>query len=117
MRQAKIIAVDFDGTLVDEKDGYVYPVTGAAESMQRLRSQGFKLVIYTCRTGIAHDNGRLSEEIDFIARSLDQFKIPFDEIYTGRKIVADAYSDDRGISFTGDWERTIEQVVTRLRVS
>jgi histidinol phosphatase-like enzyme len=117
MGQTKTVAVDFDGTLVVEKDGYVHPVRGAAESMQKLKASGYRLVIYTCRTGIAHDNGRLSEELDFINRCLNQFNIPFDEIYTGRKLVADIYIDDRCVSFSGNWQESVNKVLSKLRLN
>ena len=48
----KIIAIDFDGTIVEDK----YPEIGkpmifAFETMKRLQNKGFRLILWTYRQG------------------------------------------------------------------
>lgn len=108
------IAVDFDGTLVHEDEqGFYHLMEGAKDAMDSLRAQGFKLVIHTCRTGIATAEGRLAQEIAIIRQALEHFEIPFDEIYAGEKMVADFYIDDRCVPYTGNWTATAQEVVTQ----
>ena len=108
------IAVDFDGTLFHEdSEGSLHPVPGAVEAMEELSRRNYRVVIHSCRTGIASEQGRLANEIQFIDRALRKFHIPFDEIYTGPKMVADLYVDDRAIPFTGNWEQTTIEIQSR----
>ena len=108
MSHAAVIAIDFDGTLVTvNADGEYEPIAGAREALEDLRDRGVKVVIHTCRTGLASRNHTLRLELDFIAAKLNEFGIPFDEIYAGEKLVADFYVDDRSIGFRGDWAQTL----------
>jgi len=68
----KIAAVDFDGTIVENR----YPEVGktrpnAKEGMQFLRDQGFSIVIWTCRD---QDGQREAREF------LDARGIPYDYV-------------------------------------
>lgn len=115
MSGVPVIAVDFDGTLVDyDETGAAFPVPGAREAMEALRSQGAYLVIHTCRTTIARQKRRLDQELNFIAETLDAFGIPFDEIYPGDKMVADVYIDDRAISYSGTWVGSVKDTFSYL---
>lgn len=110
-----VIAVDFDNTLIESEDGYYYALPGAKESLRRLREDGHKIIIYTCRTGIAAADGQLSQEIEFIKRCLAEFDIEYDEIFLGEKLIANIYIDDRAVSYEGDWEETLTRVQSRAR--
>jgi hypothetical protein len=111
MSRTRVIAVDFDETLVDyTADGEPVPMPGAADAMAELRAKGFHLVVHTCRTTIARENGTLPEELGFIADTLDAFGIVFDEIWEGDKMIADLYIDDRAIPFRGDWDDVVQRV-------
>lgn len=102
------IAVDFDNTLIErDENGVFFPIPGAAEAMQRLRKKGCRIVIYTCRTGIAAKNRSLMEEISFIENKLTEHNIVFDDIFLGEKMVADFYIDDRAIPYRGSWQETL----------
>lgn len=104
------IAVDFDNTLIERDDnGLFSAVPGAAEAMQRLKGKGCRIVIYTCRTGIAANNRSLNAEISFIETMLSEHNIAFDEIFLGEKLIADFYIDDRAIPFRGDWQKTVNE--------
>ncbi len=104
------IAVDFDNTLIErDENGFFLPAPGAAEAMQRLREKGCRIVIYTCRTGIAAKNRSLTEEITFIESMLTEHNIVFDDIFLGEKMIADFYIDDRAIPYRGDWQEAITE--------
>ena len=109
------VAVDFDDTLVFQEDGVIHPVQGAREAMQKLRDMGCRIIIYTCRTGIASREDFLPEEIHFIEQALEKFGIEYDEIFIGEKLIADFYIDDRAIEFRGDWGDVMKTFKSRLR--
>lgn len=49
----RIIAVDFDGTIVDHRYPEIGPwVPGAVETMQDLQREGVKLILWTIRSGV-----------------------------------------------------------------
>jgi hypothetical protein len=109
--RSKIIAVDFDNTLVKQQfSGEILPIKGACEALKLLKKKNYHIVIFTCRTNLADQRGELSSEIEAIAATLEEFKIPYDEIHVGEKVVADAYVDDRAVSFSGDWTQTLSDI-------
>ncbi len=109
-----VIAVDFDHTLIAENAfGEVTPMPGAREAMEKLRADGHRIIIHTCRIGIAADRGFLRQEVRFIEDVLDDFQIPYDEIWLGPKMVADYYVDDRAVSFEGDWNNVLDSIASR----
>lgn len=114
---SKIIAVDFDGTLVED----AYPdigeplkwVTGDTlfNELIRLKSKGFKIILWTCRLGKELENAvnfckSMGLEFDAINDDLDEIK----EDYVSykdwqitrypecRKVYADIYIDDKAVS-------------------
>lgn len=95
----KIVAVDFDGTLVTDE----FPKIGRIicpvwDTLTALQENGCKIILWTCRNGEA-----LKEAVDFcsvyglhfdaINENLDEVKV----MYGGdtRKVFADFYIDDR----------------------
>lgn len=95
----RIIAVDFDGTLVEDK----YPLIGGInqkvwDAVTRAQESGYKLILWTCRNGdqlqeavkFCSNNGL---HFDAINENIDEVKI----LYGGdtRKVFADMYIDDR----------------------
>ena len=108
MSDNPIIAVDFDNTIVDWVDSECILKRGAQQAMQRLKDDGCTIVIYTCRIGIAKENNNVDSVVAEIRRILDEFEIPYDSIHLGTKVVADAYIDDRGIAFRGDWAKAYD---------
>jgi hypothetical protein len=106
-----IIAVDFDGTVVDHR----YPKIGelkegAKEALQAFRKAGHKIAIWTCRMG--------QEEKD-VRAFLVANEIPFDTVNAPimgadlgtRKIYADVYIDDKGIRFEDNWN-DLRRIIT-----
>lgn len=108
------VAVDFDETLVSEdENGELHPCPGAAEAMQSLRSKGHRIIVHTCRIGIAMARGRGSQEQAFIISTLDLLGIPFDEVWMGTKLVADCYIDDRAVAYEGNWSATAAAAIDK----
>lgn len=91
-----LIAVDFDHTLVDREE----PLPSARWAMRELRDKGHKILIYSCNNP------------QWIERVLNKHDIPYDWIYDGKygKPVCDAYIDDRGIGFNGNWSEALEEL-------
>jgi len=101
-----IIAVDFDGTIVEDK----YPKVGkpmifAFETLKKLQSEGHRLILWTYRSG-----ERLEEAVAFCKENGIEFyavnkSFPeenYDEKYS-RKINANLFIDDRNIGGFLGW--------------
>jgi hypothetical protein len=108
-RQA-IIAVDFDGVIANY-DGWtessvIGPPRGdVVEALIALRSEGWKIIVYSCRS---------AEEI---GPYMTQNRIPFDEINPspsnpnkGTKPRARVYWDDRAYCYSGNAVEDLEKI-------
>ncbi|MGH1384074.1 BT0820 family HAD-type phosphatase [Kordia sp.] len=106
MKESLLIAVDFDGTVVDD----AYPKIGspkifAFETLKRLEQDGHRLILWTYRSGrkldeavaFCKDNG-----IDFYAVNNSYPEEVFDGKIS-RKINADYFIDDRNIGGFIGW--------------
>jgi len=115
------IAVDFDGTVVEETENNPYPDFGdflpnVVEVLKRLAEQGHTLILWTCRTG---------EEAQRVFQHCLNAGIPFkavnqniweNELHDYKKLNADLYIENKDVSFFRggkkvDW-KYIEQVIT-----
>jgi len=109
-----IIAVDFDGTVVDHE----YPAIGetklfAFETLKALQEKGFRLIMWTYRAG-----KELDEAVEFCkANGIEFYAInknyPEEEYVEGeisRKINADIYIDDKNIGGFLGWSRIWELI-------
>lgn len=103
----KTIAVDFDGTIVDD----AYPKVGkpkifAIETLKQLSSDGHRLILWTYRSG-----EKLQEAIAFCEKHNLPFESvnsswegeAFDEAQMSRKINADIFIDDRNLGGFPGW--------------
>jgi len=101
-----IIAIDFDGTIVED----AYPKVGtpmifAFETIKKLQGDGHRLILWTYRSG-----RKLQEAVDFCKENgIDFYAInknypeeEFDEKLS-RKIHADLFIDDRNIGGFLGW--------------
>ncbi|MBE0650607.1 MAG: hydrolase [Bacteroidales bacterium] len=101
-----IIAVDFDGTIVEHR----YPAIGreipfAFETLKALQKKGHQLILWTYRSG-----RELKEAVEFCRKNGIEFyavnknypEEPWSE-NDSRKIKADYYIDDRNISGLPSW--------------
>lgn len=115
-----IIAVDFDGTIVEHK----YPAIGkeipfAIDTLKTLAAEGHKLILWTSR-----DGELLDEALAFCKeRGLEFYAVnsnyPPGALFSNKagkscKVVADVYIDDRNVGGLPDWG-TIHEIVTGIR--
>lgn len=99
-----IYAVDFDGTIVEDR----FPQIGklipfALESLRKLQSQGHTIILWTCRTGKdLEDALKLLKENNFTPDAVNDHSIQMKELYPDsrpKKIYADIYIDDHDVYF------------------
>lgn len=101
------IAVDFDGTIVEDK----YPQIGkerpfAVATLKQLMKDGHYLILWTVRKG-----ERLEEAVKwcedrgirFFAVNKDYADDELDQLHHSRKIKADLFIDDRSVTGLPDW--------------
>lgn len=101
-----IIAVDFDGTIVDHE----YPEIGnpklfAFETLKALQEQGVQLILWTYRAGKELDEAVeycKKNGIEFYAVNKNYPEEVYDETIS-RKIYADVYIDDRNVGGFLGW--------------
>lgn len=111
---SKIIAIDFDGTIVEDK----YPKIGkpmifAFETLKRLETDGHRLVLWTYRHG-----SKLSEAVDFCAdHGIEFYSVnssfqgeEYDVKTQSRKINADIFVDDRNVGGFIGWGEVYQKI-------
>ena len=111
-----VIAVDFDGTIVENK----YPAIGeeipfAMDTLKMLRQNGHRLILWTCREGQLLDDAvdwcrQRNFEFYAINRDYPEETTENNPAFT-RKIKADIFIDDRNLGGLPDWG-SIYQMVT-----
>lgn len=105
-KNSKIIAIDFDGTIVEDR----YPSIGkpmmfAFETMKMLQKDGHRLILWTYR-----EDNELQDAVEFCKKEGIEFyavnkNFP-EEIYDPsipRKLKADIFIDDRNIGGFLGW--------------
>ena len=110
----KIIAVDFDGTIVEDR----YPEIGkpqlfAFETLLKLQEEGHRLILWTYRV-----NDKLDAAVAFCReKGLEFYAV--NESYPGenpqdpensRKIHADLFIDDRNLGGLPDWGEIYQHI-------
>jgi hypothetical protein len=101
-----IIAIDFDGTIVEDAYPKIgKPIIFAFETMKKLQSEGHRLILWTYRSDI-----KLQEAVDFCKQQGLEFyainKSYPEEEFDGkisRKINAAFFVDDRNIGGFIGW--------------
>jgi len=108
------IAVDFDGTIVeDEYPKIGKPIIFAFETLKKLQDKGHRLILWTYRNGkplqeavaFCKENG-----ITFYAVNKSFPEENFDPKYS-RKINADYFIDDRNIGGLVQWGKIYQELV------
>lgn len=105
-----IIAVDFDGTLVEDAYPEIgRPRQGTWEAVIAAQQKGAKIILWTSR-----DNERLKAAVEFcrefglhfdaINDNLDECKVMFNN--NTRKVYANEYWDDKAIGIHCDYVRS-----------
>ena len=105
-KEKLIVAIDFDGTIVED----AYPKIGkpklfAFETLRRLQDDGHRLILWTYRCG-----SKLEEAVVFCESNGIQFyavnrSFPEEEFdhNNSRKIYADLFIDDRNLGGLHGW--------------
>lgn len=104
--ESLIIAVDFDGTIVeDEYPRIGRPIIFAFDTLKKLQEKGFRLILWTYRRGRALEEAVTfckENGIEFYAVNKSFPEEEFDGTYS-RKINADLFIDDRNFGGMKDW--------------
>ena len=114
-----IIAIDFDGTIVEHR----YPSIGkelpfAIETLKKLSEEGHRLILWTVREGKL-----LEEAVEFCReRGLVFYAVNRDypeeekgkNNHFSRKLKADLWIDDRNLGGLPDWGTIYEMVHNKL---
>ena len=99
-----IIAIDFDGTIVEHKYPEIgRPIPFAIETLLELQKENHKLILWTVREGAL-----LQEAIDYCAeRGLHFYannkNYPEEVVPSPRKLSVDMFIDDRNLGGLPDW--------------
>jgi hypothetical protein len=113
-RNSKIIAVDFDGTIVEDDYPKIgKPIIFAFDTLKQLLNEGNRLILWTYRS-----NELLQEAVDFCLKNGVSFyavnkNYPEEEYNesTPRKLKADIFIDDRNVGGFIGWT-TIYKLLT-----
>lgn len=113
-----VIAVDFDGTIVEHR----YPEIGeerpfATETLRKLIDERHKIILWTVREGqLLEDALNWCKErgVEFYAVNSDSAEEFIGDINANnsRKLNADVFIDDRNVGGIPDWG-TIYNIITR----
>lgn len=114
-----IIAIDFDGTIVEDRFPQIGELRpGAVEAIQYFRQRGFYLILWTCRT-----DKRLAEAAQFCGENGLHFdaynsSCPSNiDKFSGndtRKVYADLYIDDKTHAPLPSWPELVELINVRF---
>lgn len=114
-----LIAVDFDGTIVEHK----YPEIGreipfAIETLKKLQDDGHKLILWSVRTGKL-----LQDAIDWCSeRGVEFYAVNLDypeenvenNVSYSRKLRVDLFIDDRNLGGLPDWGTIYMMIKNKL---
>lgn len=113
MNVSKIYAVDFDGTLCENKWPEIgEPIQTMIDYCKKLREQGHKLILWTCRTG---------EQTEAAVKWCTEHGLEFDAVNANlpdeikkykndpRKVGADYFIDDKNLFIPGFSSKPIEE--------
>ncbi len=112
-----IIAVDFDGTIVED----AYPKIGkpmlfAFETLKKFQNEGHRLILWTYRSGTKLDEAvKFCESHDIYFYSINS-SFPEEEYQNNisRKIHADLFIDDRNIGGFIGWGEIYQMLTNSI---
>lgn len=118
-RKKLILAVDFDGTIVEEHYPHIGPMrTGAKRVINKLHREGHTILIWTCRN--RHFRTRARKFLENSGIRFHRLNEQAEEILIKwgdtRKLSADLYIDDKGIGGLPHWDEIYEIVKQKSRV-
>jgi hypothetical protein len=116
------VAIDLDNTLISYdggwqgEDKFGDPIPGAKEALELFKKNGWKVIVWTCRTA----NKLIWDHLDkHFPNLIDELNAnaEFENSFSySRKIVADIYIDDRAWPFCGQqvsWKVVLEDLCNR----
>jgi hypothetical protein len=112
--RSKLIAVDFDGTIVEDKYPQIgKPMLFAIETLTKLQEDGHRLILWTYRSGRA-----LREAVEFCReQGIELYAVnasypeeDFDHSQSSRKIHADIFIDDRNFGGFPGWGEIYQKI-------
>ncbi len=118
MKSSKKLAIDFDGTVVDDAyPGIGKPKIFAFETLRKLQSEGYRLILWTYRHGRS-----LDEAVEFCRKNGVEFYAVnssfegevFDHNMASRKIDADLFIDDRNLGGFPGWGEIYKIIKERI---
>jgi len=107
------IAVNFDGTIVEHafpKIGKLKP--GAVEALQAFHEAGHRVIVTSCRNNMNLNTGSIAHLLA-MKGFLECNGLNFCRIDYGNqgKVLADVYIDDRGITYSDNWDEIREALL------
>jgi len=113
-----IVAVDFDGTIVEHQ----YPKIGqeipfAIETLKLLQKEGHRIILWTCRNGKELEdaiNFCRMKGLEFYAVNRSYPEENFDATVS-RKIHADLFIDDRNQGGLSDWGQIYREITGKQK--
>ena len=113
-----IIAVDFDGTIVEHK----YPKIGneipfAIDTLKKLKNEHHKLILWSVREGKLLDDAVAfcrERGLEFYAVNRNYPEEQLGHDYFSRKLKADLFIDDRNLGGLPGWGTIYEMVTKKL---
>jgi capsule biosynthesis phosphatase len=118
----KVIAVDFDNTIVATNDinEIMNTKENAINVLNALRGLGYKILIYSCRNNktpkiIPNGDKKHKQVMQDMIDYLKRHNIPYDRIDAGKygKPFAHYYIDDKGIRFNNNWLEILEFIIKK----
>lgn len=116
MSWTKVVAVDFDGTIVEHRFPEIgEPMPGAFDVLKELQEAGFKLVLWTCREDDGHliDRQFLTDAVEFcrkhgvefeaVNETVEEFEFRHEKMLR-RKPCAHYYIDDAIVGGFPGWD-------------
>ena len=117
----KIIAVDFDGTIVEDKyPGIGKPKLFAFETLKQLQNEGYRLTLWTYRSGKMLDGAVefcQKNGIEFYGINNSFVGEEFNEEKQSRKINADIFIDDRNLGGFPGWGEVYQIITKKIEFS
>ena len=114
-----IIAVDFDGTIVEDAYPKIgKPILFAFETLKKLQEDGYRLILWTYRYGDKLDEAVAfckSKGVTFYAINKSFPEEQYNESMS-RKIHADLFIDDRNVGGFKGWGE-IYQMLTNSKIT
>lgn len=117
MKDTLNIAVDFDGTIVEDAYPKIgKPIIFAFDTIKRLQEKGHRVILWTYRKGRALDEAVAfckENGVTFYAVNMSFPEEKFDPAYS-RKINADIFIDDRNIGGMKSWGEIYQEIIGEI---